>query len=89
MARLLCHLDVFYDNSKAFADFLRGLGVEKAARSTNLRFRTKNVVHSKRFGIPLSEQELKVPEVSNQEFYDLFLLSSANGPVRFVEFEPI
>jgi hypothetical protein len=47
MTRLLSHLDVFYDNSKAFSNFLRDVDVEKKAKSENLRLRSQNAIHTK------------------------------------------
>ncbi|KAF8211095.1 hypothetical protein K438DRAFT_1752810 [Mycena galopus ATCC 62051] len=43
-----------------------------------------------RFGIPLNAPRWqKLPDLSSNEFYDLFTIGGANLPVRFLEFEGI
>ncbi|KAF7289072.1 DUF4470 domain-containing protein [Mycena chlorophos] len=41
----------------------------------------------KRFGIPLGASHVERPDLSSEEFYELFTLGGANLPTRFLEFE--
>ncbi|KZP09108.1 hypothetical protein FIBSPDRAFT_760468 [Athelia psychrophila] len=84
--RAMLHTNIFLDNSAPFEKFLRD-NAEDKARSCGLRIRKRNKIHTRRFGIPLSKQQIKVPEITPEEFYSIYILGGADGPVRFVEFE--
>ncbi|KZP09099.1 hypothetical protein FIBSPDRAFT_839645 [Athelia psychrophila] len=86
MLRLSADTDIFFDNSAAFDKFLRD-NAESKARTCGLRVRERNSIHTRRFGIPLSKQQNKVPEITPEEFYNIYSLGGVDGPVRFVEFE--
>ncbi|KZP09097.1 hypothetical protein FIBSPDRAFT_243612 [Athelia psychrophila] len=84
--RIIAHADIFFDNSAPFEKFLHD-NAESKAKSCDIRVRKRNNIHTRRLGIPLSKQQNKVPEVTPEEFYNIFTLGQADGPVRFVEFE--
>jgi len=87
--RIMESLDIFYDNSGAFREFLDKQEAKNKAKSHGIRLRSENRIHTKRFGIPLNKQHLKVPEMSTAEYYDIYCLGSAEHPLRFLEFETI
>ncbi|KAJ7609039.1 hypothetical protein FB45DRAFT_945186 [Roridomyces roridus] len=86
--RIFDSLDAFSENEDAFQDYLRDQDVDESVAAFDLRLRTKHRVHPKRFGIPLDAPGWqKLPDLSSDEFYDIFTLGGANLPVRFLEFE--
>ncbi|KAJ7777158.1 hypothetical protein B0H16DRAFT_1302211 [Mycena metata] len=88
--RIFESLDAFHDNESAFQDYLREQDAEESAAAFDLQLRTTHRVHPKRFGIPLNAPRgQKLPDLSSNEFYDLFTIGGANLPVRFLEFEGI
>ncbi|KAJ7498077.1 hypothetical protein B0H11DRAFT_1715329 [Mycena galericulata] len=88
--RIFESLDAFSENEDAFQDYLRDQDTDSSAAAFDLRLRTAHRVHPKRFGIPLNAPRWqKLPDLSSNEFYDLFTIGGANLPVRFLEFEGI
>ncbi|KAJ7173458.1 hypothetical protein C8R46DRAFT_115452 [Mycena filopes] len=88
--RIFESLDAFHDNEAAFQEYLADQDVEESAAAFDLQMRTAHRVHPKRFGIPLNAPRWqKLPDLSSNEFYDLFTIGGANLPVRMLEFEAI
>ncbi|KAJ7663921.1 hypothetical protein DFH06DRAFT_986293 [Mycena polygramma] len=88
--RIFESLDVFHDNEPAFQEYLNDQDTERAAEAYDLQLRSTHRVHPKRFGIPLNAPRWqRLPDLSSNEFYDLFTIGGANLPVRFLEFEGI
>ncbi|KAJ7065419.1 hypothetical protein C8F01DRAFT_1248990 [Mycena amicta] len=88
LLRVFESLDVFHDDESAFQEYLGDQDADRSAAAFDLQLRTTHTVHPKRFGIPLDAPHLqKLPDLSSEEFYDLFTIGGANLPVRFLEFE--
>ncbi|PFH53232.1 hypothetical protein AMATHDRAFT_138007 [Amanita thiersii Skay4041] len=85
--RLVHSLDVFLDHESAFHEYLQQQNSDVVLKKLRLRLRKTHQVHPKRYGIPLDLPNRKVPEVSREEFYNIFTLGGAEFPVRFVEIE--
>ncbi|KAJ7863191.1 hypothetical protein B0H13DRAFT_2070916 [Mycena leptocephala] len=86
--RIFESLDAFHDNEPAFQEFLNDQDAGRSAIAFDLQLRSKHRVIPKRIGIPLNAPRWqKLPDLSSNEFYDLFTLGGANLPVRFLEFE--
>ncbi|KAF7317650.1 DUF4470 domain-containing protein [Mycena kentingensis (nom. inval.)] len=88
LLRIVESLDAFHDNETAFQEYLVEEDTDRSAAAFDLQLRTTHRVHPKRFGIPLdAPQWQKLPDLSSEEFYDLFTIGGATLPVRFLEFE--
>ncbi|KAF7371104.1 DUF4470 domain-containing protein [Mycena sanguinolenta] len=88
--RIVESLEAFHDNESAFQDYLSDQNTEESAAAFDLQLRSTHRVHPKRFGIPLNAPRWqKLPDLSSNEFYDLFTIGGANLPVRFLEFESV
>ncbi|KAF8159889.1 hypothetical protein B0H34DRAFT_705229 [Crassisporium funariophilum] len=87
LVQLMSSLDAFVDHEEAFSQYLRTQEAEATGASLGLRLRQTNHVHSKRVGIPLHATCQKLPNLSKDEFYDLFTIGGADLAVRFAEFE--
>ncbi|KAJ7780148.1 hypothetical protein DFH07DRAFT_1026108 [Mycena maculata] len=88
--RLVESLDAFSENEDAFQEYLRDQDTHSSAAAFDLQLRAAHRVHPRRFGIPLDAPKWqKLPDLSSNEFYDLFTIGGANLPVRFLEFESI
>ncbi|KAJ7230408.1 hypothetical protein GGX14DRAFT_583140 [Mycena pura] len=86
--RIFDSLDAFYDNESVFQEYLNDQDADRSAAAFNLQLRTTHRVHPKRLGIPLNAPRWqKLPDLSSDEFYDLFTIGGANLPMRFLEFE--
>ncbi|KAJ6617047.1 hypothetical protein B0H10DRAFT_1798265 [Mycena sp. CBHHK59/15] len=86
--RLFESLNAFHDDEGAFQDYLIEQDTDSSAEAFDLQLRTTHRIHPKRLGIPLNAPRWqKLPDLSSNEFYDLFTLGGANLPVRFLEFE--
>jgi len=81
--------NTLYDNNTAFQGFLNGHETDKISRNHLVRLRSKNRIQTKRWGIPINEPHMKVPDLSKKDFYDLYCLGAAEALVRFLEFEAI
>ncbi|KAF8624019.1 hypothetical protein AX17_007225 [Amanita inopinata Kibby_2008] len=86
LSRLIHSLDAFLDHENAFQEFLRQHGIEGVLKTSGLRLRSTHKVHPKRYGVCL-ESANKLPEVSKDEFYNIFTIGAADFPVRFIELE--
>lgn len=51
LLRILANVNIFYDNSGPFDQFLRGKNAEKKAGSHGLRLRSKNNIHTRVWGV--------------------------------------
>nr|GAT51411.1 predicted protein [Mycena chlorophos] len=80
-------LDAFQDTEDEFQEYLDEQDTDRSAAEFDLQLRTTHRVHPKRFGIPLGASHVERPDLSSEEFYDLFTLGGANLPTRFLEFE--
>ncbi|KAJ6568386.1 hypothetical protein DFH09DRAFT_918084 [Mycena vulgaris] len=88
--RIFESLDAWTENEGAFQDYLTDQDADRSAAAFDLQLRATHQVHSKRFGIPLNAPRWqKLPDLSSNEFYDLFTIGGANLPVRFLEFEGV
>ncbi|KAJ7483326.1 hypothetical protein FB451DRAFT_1439130 [Mycena latifolia] len=88
--RIFESLDAWTENEGAFQDYLSDQDCDGSAAAFDLQLRTAHQVHPKRFGIPLNAPRWqKLPDLSSNEFYDLFTIGGANLPVRFLEFEGV
>ncbi|KAJ6580854.1 hypothetical protein B0H19DRAFT_1369334 [Mycena capillaripes] len=88
--RIFESLDAFHDNETAFREYLNDQDTDSAAAAYDLQLRSTHRVHPKRFGIPLNAPRWqKLPDLSSNEFYDLFTIGGANLPIRCLEFEGI
>ncbi|KAF8074569.1 hypothetical protein FPV67DRAFT_1605325 [Lyophyllum atratum] len=87
LIRLLASLDAFVDHEDAFQEYLRRQRAEAAAKELGLRIRRRNRVHPKRFGISLDAPEQRLPNLSRDEFYALFVIGGIDLRTRCIEFE--
>lgn len=85
--KLIESLDAFVDHQAAFEEYLNQEEADEIADGYELRRRSCHRVHPKRFGVPLSAPHQRLPDLSKDEFYNLFTLSGAEFPTRFIEFE--
>ncbi|KAF5385773.1 hypothetical protein D9615_002203 [Tricholomella constricta] len=85
--RLLESLDAFVDHEDAFQEYLRVQRAEVAANDLGLRIRRCNRVYPKRFGVSLDAPQQKLPNLSREEFYNLFTIGGVDLLTRFIEFE--
>ncbi|KAJ7574362.1 hypothetical protein C8J56DRAFT_979466 [Mycena floridula] len=87
--RLVKSLDAFYDHEEAF-QFLCTQDADESAASCGLVLRKLHHIYPKRFGIPLDAPDTtRLPDLTKNEFYDLFTLGGAEFQLRarFLEFE--
>ncbi|KAJ6621446.1 hypothetical protein B0H10DRAFT_2017320 [Mycena sp. CBHHK59/15] len=89
LSLILKCVDAFYDNERSFSEFLRKMDVGKAAESAGVRLRPIHRIHPKRFGLSLDKPQQKIPNLTRNDFYNLFLLGGTNFTDRFVEIEAL
>ncbi|KAK7031711.1 DUF4470 domain-containing protein [Favolaschia claudopus] len=90
LCRIVDSLSAFHDNEPEFQEYLNDQNAERSAAAFDLRLRSTHRVHPKRLGMPLNAPKWqRLPDLSSNEFYDLFIIGGANLPVRFLEFEGI
>ncbi|EAU90186.1 hypothetical protein CC1G_05724 [Coprinopsis cinerea okayama7 len=88
MIRLIESLDVFVDSGPAFQEYLQSQDVIGISRALGIRQRRRNRIHSKRLGLSLEASPGQVlPDITRQEYYNLFNLARGDLLTRFVEFE--
>ncbi|KAJ7066768.1 hypothetical protein B0H15DRAFT_925988 [Mycena belliarum] len=88
--RIVESIDAWTEDEGAFQDYLTDQDTDRSATALDLRLRSTPQVHPRRFGIPLNAPPWqKLPDLSSNEFYDLFTIGGANLPVRFLEFEGV
>ncbi|KAF8993752.1 hypothetical protein BDQ17DRAFT_1252430 [Cyathus striatus] len=84
--RLVESMDAFVDHKEAFGKYVEAQDVVSVAGELGLRIREVNKIHPKRFGVPLNSTQ-SLPDLSKEEFYDLFTLGGLDLTIRFIEFE--
>jgi len=89
MCRTLDTIEAFHDNNSAFQQYLDSQDTNSKASAQGLRLRPSNRIHPKRFGVPLNATRQKLPNLSREEFYELFVIGGCDYPVRFLEFEKL
>ncbi|KAF7309412.1 DUF4470 domain-containing protein [Mycena indigotica] len=87
LLRVFESLDACHDNESIFQEYLDDQDVDRSAAAFDLQQRTTHRVYPKRFGIPVEATHAPKPDLSNDEFYDLFTLGGAQLSMRFLEFE--
>ncbi|KAJ3801075.1 hypothetical protein GGU11DRAFT_286187 [Lentinula aff. detonsa] len=86
LLRLIESLDAFYDHDGIFHEFLAAQNTESAAAAFGLGLRPRNLIHPKRFGVPLDACAHSLPDISRSQFYDLASLCEVDFSARFLEF---
>ncbi|OJA20158.1 hypothetical protein AZE42_11951 [Rhizopogon vesiculosus] len=80
-------INVAYDNSKAFSQFLKQHNLENLLRKTKLKLRTTRTIVPHRYRVPLDAAPNAVPEFAdNESWYNYTQLQSFTWMERFVEF---
>ncbi|KAF8966274.1 hypothetical protein BDZ97DRAFT_1657993 [Flammula alnicola] len=87
LVRLMASLDAFVDHERAFMEYLETQEAQSTGTSLGISLRHMNLVHPKRVGIPLHASSQKLPNLSKEEFYDLFTMGGADLTMRFAEFK--
>ncbi|KAJ3503592.1 hypothetical protein NLJ89_g8363 [Agrocybe chaxingu] len=87
VARLMASLDAFVDHEEAFLDYLEAQEAQATAANLGLILREVHSIHPKRVGVPLWAERQILPNLSKDDFYDLFTLGGADLTLRFAEFE--
>ncbi|KAH9479796.1 hypothetical protein JR316_0008391 [Psilocybe cubensis] len=86
IVRLMASLDAFVDHEAAFLRYLEAQEADAITASLGLCIRQVHSVHPKRVGIPLTSAHQKLPNLSKEEFYDLFTIGGSDLTIRFAEF---
>ncbi|KAF8884050.1 hypothetical protein CPB84DRAFT_1817000 [Gymnopilus junonius] len=80
LIRLMASLDAFVDHEAAFLQYLEAQAAQSTAETLGLTLR-------QRVGIPLDAEHQKLPNLSKEEFYDLFTIGGSDLTIRFAEFQ--
>ncbi|KAL1672887.1 hypothetical protein EV122DRAFT_294569 [Schizophyllum commune] len=81
------NMAAFCDTSAAFERWLDRQGAKQSLKKRGLRMRQENRIHPKRFGVSFDAGTNDVPDMTRDEFYNLYNLGGAYAPIRFLEFE--
>ncbi|KAL1728476.1 hypothetical protein EV714DRAFT_285697 [Schizophyllum commune] len=81
------NMAVFSETSLAFEQWLTQQGVARRAKTPGIRLRPTNRIHTKRFGVPMNAGPRSVPDMTQEEFYNTYVVGGADAPIRFMEFE--
>ncbi|OJA20467.1 hypothetical protein AZE42_04908 [Rhizopogon vesiculosus] len=80
-------INVAFDNSKAFSQFLKQQNLENLLRKTKLKLRTTRTIVPHRYRVPLDAAPNAVPEFAdNESWYNYTQLQSFTWMERLVEF---
>ncbi|OAX32095.1 hypothetical protein K503DRAFT_20610 [Rhizopogon vinicolor AM-OR11-026] len=80
-------MNVAYENSKAFSQFLKGQNLEDILRKTKLKLRKTRTIVPYRYKVPLDAPPNAVPDFAdNESWYNYTQLQSFTYMERFVEF---
>ncbi|TFK38372.1 hypothetical protein BDQ12DRAFT_705388 [Crucibulum laeve] len=80
-------LEAVYDNSKAFATFLKNQGLDTILRETKLKKRQRHTIVPHRLGAPLHGSPETLPEfLDDTSWYHYIRLSRISWYERYVEF---
>ncbi|KAJ6617038.1 hypothetical protein B0H10DRAFT_1948720 [Mycena sp. CBHHK59/15] len=71
-------MEAFYDNEKPFSEFLEKTGATQAVSSVGMWFHSIHHIHPKQFGLSLDKPQQKIPNLTRNDFYNLFLLGGTN-----------
>ncbi|PPQ69595.1 hypothetical protein CVT26_001583 [Gymnopilus dilepis] len=87
LVRLMASLDAFIDHEPAFLRYLEAQSAQPTAETLGLTLRQVHSIHPKRVGIRSDDPSQKLPNLSKEEFYDLFALGGSDLITRFAEFQ--
>ncbi|KAE9401387.1 hypothetical protein BT96DRAFT_992115 [Gymnopus androsaceus JB14] len=83
---IIGNIDTFIDNDDRLQEFLVSDGTKRALEWYDLRLRTKNLIHPRRFGISLGDRPDALPSMTKTEFYNTYMAGGSNAGDRFLEF---
>ncbi|KAJ3546635.1 hypothetical protein NMY22_g1970 [Coprinellus aureogranulatus] len=80
------NIEMGYDNSPAFASYLKKQGLQDALSGTGLKMRKTHCIVPPRIGVPIDASKSALPEFENEEsWYHATMMNSISWSERYVE----